>query len=155
MATTTSTTANPSQQLTQANFLQLLVTQMTSQDPLNPQSDTDFAAQLAQFTALQTAQTTQSDVATLQASQLIGSKLTVAPSGSSTTITGIATAVAMNAGTPYVVVDGQPYTLSQILDIQPASTTTTSTGSSGNTGSSSSNGSGSGINAGPISPTKS
>jgi flagellar basal-body rod modification protein FlgD len=45
------------QTLNQADFLQLLVTQMSSQDPLNPESDTDFAAQLAQFSSLQATQT--------------------------------------------------------------------------------------------------
>jgi len=122
MASTSSTTANPSQTLTQANFLQLLVTQMTSQDPLSPQSDTEFAAQLAQFTALQTAQTTQGNVATLQASQLIGSTVTVTPSGSTTNLTGTVSAVQMNAGTPYVVVNNTPYGLNQIVNIAPTIT---------------------------------
>ncbi len=35
------------------DFLQLLVTKMQNQDPLNPQSDEDFIAQLAQFSSLE------------------------------------------------------------------------------------------------------
>jgi flagellar basal-body rod modification protein FlgD len=122
----TSSTANPSQNLTQANFLQLLVTQMTSQDPLSPQSDTEFAAQLAQFTALQTAQTMQGNVASLQASQLLGATVTVAGSPN---VTGAVSAIQMNNGTPDVVVGGQPYDLTAILNIQapvPATTPTAS-----------------------------
>jgi len=122
MASTTSTSANPSQTLTQANFLQLLVTQMTSQDPLSPQSDTEFAAQLAQFTALQTAQTTQGNIATLQANQLLGANVTVAPGGTAAHVTGAVSEVQMNAGTPYITIGGTAYTLGQIVDIQPAST---------------------------------
>ena len=38
---------------------------------------------MAQFTALQTAQTTQGDIATLQASQLIGATVSVLPTGTS------------------------------------------------------------------------
>ena len=34
-------------------FLQLLVTKLKNQDPTNPQSDTDFIAQLAQFSSLE------------------------------------------------------------------------------------------------------
>lgn len=34
-------------------FLQLLVTQLQHQDPLQPQDDTQFLAQLAQFTSLE------------------------------------------------------------------------------------------------------
>ena len=34
-------------------FLQLLVTKLKNQDPTNPQTDTDFVAQLAQFSSLE------------------------------------------------------------------------------------------------------
>lgn len=34
-------------------FLQLLTTQMANQDPLQPQGDTEFIAQLAQFSSLE------------------------------------------------------------------------------------------------------
>jgi flagellar basal-body rod modification protein FlgD len=39
-------------------FLQLLVTQLQHQDPLSPQEDGEFAAQLAQFSALENSQNT-------------------------------------------------------------------------------------------------
>ncbi len=44
---------NPTQGLGKDAFLQLLVTQMQYQDPLAPTDDTQFIAQLAQFTALE------------------------------------------------------------------------------------------------------
>src|SRR6266508_913331 len=59
----------PIQTLGQNDFLQLLVTQMTSQDPLNPQKDTDFIAQMAQFSALEQSKTMQVDIAELRAQQ--------------------------------------------------------------------------------------
>ncbi|HWD18209.1 MAG TPA: flagellar hook capping FlgD N-terminal domain-containing protein [Verrucomicrobiae bacterium] len=118
MATTTSPITS-NQTLSQADFLQLLVTQMSSQDPLNPQSDTEFAAQLAQFTALQTAQTTQGNIATLQASQLIGSTVTAAPSDGSANVTGVVSAVVMNGSKPDLVIAGQPFDMSQIVSITP------------------------------------
>jgi flagellar basal-body rod modification protein FlgD len=121
----TSQTTNPSSTLTQADFLQLLVTQMTSQDPLSPVSDTDMAAQMAQFSALQTAQTTDSDMKVLQANTLIGRAVTVTDA-SGTQTSGLVSAVQIQAGTPQVVVNGQNYTLGQILAISPS---TTSTGS--------------------------
>ena len=34
-------------------FLQLLVTQLAHQDPMQPQSDSEFIAQLAQFSSLE------------------------------------------------------------------------------------------------------
>src|SRR5436305_15213816 len=37
----------------QADFMQLLVTQLQNQDPLNPLDSANFSAQLAQFSSLQ------------------------------------------------------------------------------------------------------
>jgi flagellar basal-body rod modification protein FlgD len=37
-------------------FLQLLVTQLEHQDPMKPQADTEFIAQLAQFSSLESLQ---------------------------------------------------------------------------------------------------
>lgn len=46
-------------------FLKLLVTQLQNQDPLNPTDDTDFVAQLAQFTSLEQLQEINEGVGTL------------------------------------------------------------------------------------------
>ena len=46
-------------------FLQLLVTQLAHQDPMQPQSDSEFIAQLAQFSSLEqlsNIQTTLTDI---------------------------------------------------------------------------------------------
>jgi len=130
MATTATTPSVNNQALTQADFLQLLVTQMTSQDPLNPQSDTAFAAQLAQFTALQTAQTTQQNIAVLQASQLIGSTVAASPDGGATVVTGVVAGVQINSGVPSLIVNGNAYPLNQILDIAPTAANPASQSSS-------------------------
>jgi flagellar basal-body rod modification protein FlgD len=118
-----SQSSNPGSNLTQANFLQLLVTQMTSQDPLDPVSDTDMAAQMAQFSALQTAQNTDTDVQVLQANTLLGRTVTVTATGGAQ-ISGLVSAVQMQAGTPQVVVNGGVYALNQISDITPTSSST-------------------------------
>jgi hypothetical protein len=47
------TTREPSGDLDRNAFLQLLVTQLRHQDPLNPMDDRDFIAQMAQFSALE------------------------------------------------------------------------------------------------------
>jgi len=53
VSTTTSTSSQKANdELDKADFLELLCTQLRYQDPLNPQSDTDMAAQLAQYTSL-------------------------------------------------------------------------------------------------------
>jgi flagellar basal-body rod modification protein FlgD len=116
------------QTLDQADFLQLLVTQMSSQDPLNPESDTDFAAQLAQFSSLQETQDMQSDLQNMQATGLIGATVTVKPSSGASAITGVVSSVQVAAGTPSIIVDNQPYALSQISAVTPTSAATPSNG---------------------------
>ena|SRR5271157_794617 len=125
-ATTASSisTAGANSTLNQADFLKLLVTQMTSQDPLNPTSDTAFAAQLAQFSALQEATAMAGDMARMQASSLIGATVSVesaTTAGQETT--GVVSAVDMSSGSPEILVNGQLYALSQILSIAPTQTT--------------------------------
>jgi flagellar basal-body rod modification protein FlgD len=126
MASTSATAStSPTQTLNQADFLNLLVTQMSSQDPLNPESDTDFAAQLAQFSALQSAQSTQTDLQNIQAAGLIGETVTVTPTSGSTQTGGVVSSVQISSGTPQIVVNGQTYTLSQVTGIAPTPTTST------------------------------
>lgn len=115
----------PIQTLGQNDFLKLLVAQMTSQDPLNPQKDTEFIAQMAQFSALEQSKTMQADMAQLraqqqlvQASALIGQsvELQLDPD---VTARGIVAAVQIDNGTPKLIVNGQPYELHQLRLIQP------------------------------------
>jgi flagellar basal-body rod modification protein FlgD len=119
-----SLTTSANSTLNQADFLKLLVTQMTSQDPLNPESDTDFAAQLAQFSSLQEATTMAGDMAVMQASSLIGSTVSVeSATNSDQETSGVVTAVDMSSGSPEIQVNGQLYALSQILSISPTQST--------------------------------
>ena len=127
------TAAAANQTLTQANFLQLLVTQMSSQDPLNPQSDTEFAAQLAQFSALQQSQNMSQDMSVLQANAMIGEVVTVAPSNGSGSVTGTVSAVQIASGTPTIMVNGQSYNLSQVTAITPPVSTQSQTATANTT----------------------
>jgi flagellar basal-body rod modification protein FlgD len=119
----------PGHTLTQNDFLKLLVAQMSAQDPLNPQSNTDFAAQMAQFSALQASQATQTDVSSLQASQtvvqangLIGRQVTLLAQDG-TLPSGPVSGVQMVSGTPKLVVKGALYDLSQVLSISTPTAT--------------------------------
>jgi flagellar basal-body rod modification protein FlgD len=117
-----SQTQLPQQMLSQGDFLQLLVAQLSQQDPMDPVSDTDFAAQMAQFSALQESQTMQQNMAGIQAAGLLGGTATVQP-GTGSPITGVVTAVQYSAGVPSVIIDGQSYALSSILSVSPTPTT--------------------------------
>jgi flagellar basal-body rod modification protein FlgD len=118
------------QSLNQADFLKLLVTQMSSQDPLNPQSDTAFAAQLAQFSALQQTQSMSENMSVLQANAMLGEMVTVAPSSGTAPVSGQVSAVLIQSGTPVIMVNGRSYDLSQVTAMAPPvsnPTTTTQT----------------------------
>jgi flagellar basal-body rod modification protein FlgD len=67
--------------LTQNNFLTLLTTQLEHQDPLNPQSPSDFAAELAQFSTASGVQSLDTAFGTnsgIQAIGLVGKSVAVA-----------------------------------------------------------------------------
>ena len=108
----------PMRVLDQDDFLQLFVAQMTSQDPLNPKTDTDFVAQMAQFSALEQSRAMQNDMARLQANSLIGRLVEIQDQDGITT--GVVESVAMDAGTPKLVVNGYAYDLSAVRAIGQA-----------------------------------
>ncbi|HEY5208126.1 MAG TPA: FlgD immunoglobulin-like domain containing protein [Stellaceae bacterium] len=66
--------------LNENNFFQLLTAQLQNQDPLNPMSASDFAAQLAQFSTaigVQQLQATQTSYGNIQLSGLVGKNVAV------------------------------------------------------------------------------
>ena len=130
---TTDSASNPSQTLNQNDFLKLLVSQIQYQDPMNPKSDTDMAAQMAQFTSLQQASQSTSSLAMMQANSLVGSTVGL-QIDSHTSTSGVVTGMQMKDGQPQIIVNGNYYSLSQITSVAPtpAPTTsaTTTTGSS-------------------------
>ena len=108
------------QSLNEQDFLTLLVKQMTTQDPTNPTSDTNFIAQLAQFSSLHETQTMEGDLtninSSLQASSLLG-KTVVLQVDKSTTTQGVVSAVDLSSGSPQLVVNGQNYNLNQVTSV--------------------------------------
>jgi flagellar basal-body rod modification protein FlgD len=108
-------------------FLQLMVTQMKYQDPLQPQDNSQFLAQLAQFTALeQMTNISQTDDQLLQAvktvqtmqqlsfeHQLIGTNVEVVDSNGNT-VSGTVDAIQFQQGEPQLVIQGQLYPLSSL-----------------------------------------
>jgi flagellar basal-body rod modification protein FlgD len=123
------TDRTPKNQLGQDDFLNLLVTKMKSQDPMNPQSDEDFIAQMAQFSSLEQSKTMSSDMATLKTQQevltangLIGRNVSVTD-GKNQIAQGMVTSVSTGDGSPQVMINGAPYSLDSISSISPFSTT--------------------------------
>jgi flagellar basal-body rod modification protein FlgD len=117
--------------LNQNDFLQLLVAQMQNQNPLEPQSNTEMAAQMAQFTSLQQATAMSASLSMMQANSLIGNTVTLQVDAK-TTATGVVQGVVLQSGTPEIVVDGSLYTLSQVTSVAPTPASQTTASSSAN-----------------------
>jgi flagellar basal-body rod modification protein FlgD len=80
-ATAKANSATGASTLSQNDFLTLLTTQLEHQDPLNPQSPSDFAAELAQFTTASGVQNLNTAFGTsggIQAVGLVGKSVSVA-----------------------------------------------------------------------------
>jgi flagellar basal-body rod modification protein FlgD len=111
-SSSTSQDAAITSQLGPSAFLQLLTTQMSNQDPLNPMDDTQSVSQLAQFSALQASDNLessftnfQSNFAVLQSANLVGKTVTVNSvdgSGNSSSVTGTVGYVSVVNGAPQI-----------------------------------------------------
>ena len=107
----------PVQKLEQDDFIKLLVTQLTTQDPLNPQKDTEFIGQMAQFSALESSKSMQAELQTIRASQLLGQTVEVR-AGDDETVVGAVTGVESSHGKPKIIVADQAFSLSDVLRVQ-------------------------------------
>jgi flagellar basal-body rod modification protein FlgD len=108
----------PTQQLGQDDFLKLLVAQLSSQDPLDPQKDTEFVSQMAQFSSLQNSKDMQSEMESLRANQLIGHTVTVKLDEDVSTV-GVVSGVSMDKGKPQIMLNnGNLYDLSDVTLVQ-------------------------------------
>ncbi|HOF87737.1 MAG TPA: flagellar hook capping FlgD N-terminal domain-containing protein [Armatimonadota bacterium] len=109
--TTASATRSLDQQLNKHSFLQLLITQLQSQDPLKPMSDREFVAELAQFSSLEQMQQTNQALQQLgdsmrlsAATGYLGRTITAQEASDGTTVVGKVSAVTVLDGQPHLVV---------------------------------------------------
>ena len=118
----------PMKTLGQDEFLQLLVTQMRNQDPLKPVSDTEFIAQMAQFSNLEQTKAMSGDIAQLrqsgsftQAAALMGKQVSLL-SGENTFTKGIVTDLAVKDGEVRLIINGKSYELGQVVSVNSEET---------------------------------
>jgi flagellar basal-body rod modification protein FlgD len=121
--------ANSNSALTETQFLQLLTEQLENQDPLQPEDDTQFLAQMAQFTSLQEADTTNKQISNLTAATYIGTTVTINP-GSGSLVTGQVQGVDTSGAAPQLIVNGTEYPLSELQLVQPTVLSTPATSAS-------------------------
>ena len=104
-------------------FLQLLVAQMKFQDPLNPTSDTEYIAQLAQFSQLEQMQNLAATNENSQMFSMVGKEVCVSSENEDGTLNykqGIVSGVTMNGGKAYLTVDGTLYDSEHLVEVYEA-----------------------------------
>lgn len=116
----------PQKTLGQSDFLKLLTTQMSNQDPMNPISDTDQIAQLAQFSSLQSMNALLTNSQLDGASNMIGRNVTALDS-SGRTVNGTVEAAQLNSGAVYVTINGEQYAYTTISKVKAVPVTTAQT----------------------------
>ncbi len=111
--------------LTQNDFLQLLVSQMQNQDPLNPLSSNQFLQEMASFTEVtdltQLQQLTQSLVNNEVASQglqLLGRTVTAVDPSSGQTVSGTVSSLTMQNGQPVLTIGSAQLPVSSVVTVQ-------------------------------------
>jgi flagellar basal-body rod modification protein FlgD len=110
------------QMLGSDDFMKLLTTQLTSQDPMNPMKDTEFISQMANFTSLEQMRTLSKSFETFTSDQ----KLSAAPAflGRNVTVkdatgdvTGLVDSITLKDGKPAIVINGKTYDTNLITGI--------------------------------------
>ena len=113
------------QEMDKDAFLRLLVTQLRYQDPLDPQDNSEFVAQMAQFTSLEQMQNLNDAVTKIldlqsgahsSAPAFLGLSVTV-KDDNGLPFTGIVNAVEYENGKPKLVIDGKRYGMESLQKV--------------------------------------
>lgn len=122
--TSTSKDTTGTSELGKEAFLQLLVCQIQNQDPLNPQDDTEFVSQLAQFSQLEQMQNLNSTYEKSQAFSLIGKDViinTEDSTGRETQVSGKVQYVNASGSNIQLYVGGSLYDLDDLYAVMDES----------------------------------
>lgn len=99
------------------SFLQLLVAQMKYQDPMEPQSNTEYVAQYAQFSELEAMQNLSSNMDIQRATGLVGKEVVVKTTGASgepVYTQGRVDFVSSEGSKAYMTIKGQKYSIDDL-----------------------------------------
>jgi flagellar basal-body rod modification protein FlgD len=116
---------NTNNDVSQSQFLQLLVTEMKNQDPTQPVDQTQTLTQLAQFSELEQMTNLNSTMSTDGTYQqlssnaaLIGQTVTTAPTETAAGVTGTVSSVTFSNGAAYLDINGQTVPASSVTEVQ-------------------------------------
>jgi flagellar basal-body rod modification protein FlgD len=114
----------PQAELGKDDFLKLLITQLSHQDPTQPLEDREFVAQMAQFSTLEQMTNMTGELSKVlgllarsQAVALLGKTVEIAGADGQAGITGRVEAIS-GSQFPQLLVDGRYYDVSQVLSVK-------------------------------------
>ncbi len=120
-ASAAATAAKDGSTLDKQAFLQLLVAQMKYQDPLEPTDNTEYVAQLAQFSSLEAMNNMSESMDLQRATALVGKTVTVATTnettGVTTEVTGTVDYVTHSGSKTYLTINGSQYNVNDVKQI--------------------------------------
>lgn len=103
------------------DFLNLLVTQLRYQDPLEPVDDKEFIAQMAQFSSLEQMQNMNGTLTNSKAFSMVGKYVTATTTDENTlevsTVEGQVSTVKMNNGKVTLVVDNKDVDIDSVTEV--------------------------------------
>ena len=121
---TAAESGNQRPELDSQAFLNLLVTQLQHQDPLEPMEQSEFISQLAQLQAVQEASELNDNVCELIGLQawtnvlgLLGRQVTAINPATGEMVHGVVEGIDLGAGPPGIVIDGVNLRLEDIVAI--------------------------------------
>ncbi|MCL5058536.1 MAG: hypothetical protein M1130_11240 [Actinobacteria bacterium] len=108
----------PKKVLDKNDFLNLLVAQLKNQDPLEPQSNEQFIATMAQFNSLETLSSLDKNTQYNQAMSMVGKSVTVQELNEDS-VTGTVEKAGVVEGKVVVYVGGKEYSISDVKEVHP------------------------------------
>lgn len=117
---TSSSTTTSSTDSTKEMFLQLLVTEMQYQDPLEPTDNSQYVQQMATFSQVEALNTMSDKMSNLQAGSLVGNYVTITNEDGSV-VEGSVDYVTTDSDEIKVSVNGELYDIDTVSAVQDAS----------------------------------
>ena len=118
VTTSSSSSTQKSNELGYDQFLQILCAEMQYQDPLNPTSNTDYIAQMATFTQVESMLNMQNTMTSSQANDLVGKyvimKVTSSTTGEVSYASGNVDYVLHQNGKTYLSIDDSLYNIEDL-----------------------------------------
>ena len=118
---TSSSKEKTNNKLDKEDFLNLLVAQMKYQDPLEPQSNTEYVSQLATFTQVEATENMANTAENVQASNLVGKTVIMRPTnsvtGETSDVMGVVDYMMKEGSNVYLSINGALYNLDDLYTV--------------------------------------